>query len=254
MRDDSLIPYNVLPGSPVLRTLTLDRQINWFEESIQRWIFKPAKRLLETGDINVDYAVLAILNAVPELLAKCQGYEQAYQFETFVGKRPGISAYLYTKGIEYIFPHRGNNVFDDQELFNDLIYGKMRCGLAHFAFVGERILLSRGNGNFNSVVIDAIDVGHLPHMTYFPQPCLLTIDVPVWYSQMEERVDAYIRDLRNHDNDSLRLKFSERITKSDTPQNGEKSGCVCGPKRFCVNCAEAKFPATYIYGGVAQGA
>ena len=246
MRDESWNPYNVLPGSPLLRTLTLDRQINWFEESMQRWIFKPAKLLLDTADIDADYAVLAILNAVPELLAKCQGYEQTYQSATFTGKPPGLSAYLYRKGIEYVFPERGDNVFDEDELFDDLIYGKLRCGLAHFAFVGERILLSRGTGNFHSVVIDAVDSGHLPNMTYFPQPCLLTVDVPVWYERMKKRVSDYISDLRNETSVDLRCNFSERITRSDVPRKDTATGCVCGPTRFCINCAEMKFPATHI--------
>ena len=50
MKNDDRIPYNVLPGSPLLRTMTLDQQIDWFEESTQKWIFEPAKLLLKQGD------------------------------------------------------------------------------------------------------------------------------------------------------------------------------------------------------------
>jgi len=56
MSNDSLVPYKLLPGSPILRTLTLDQQVNWFEESLQKWIFEPAKLLLDTGNESVDFA------------------------------------------------------------------------------------------------------------------------------------------------------------------------------------------------------
>ena len=91
--------------------------------------------------------MLAILNAVPEMLAKCQGYEQKHTEEPFAGKTPRLSAYLYRKGIEYIFPQRHGNVFSDEELIDEMIYGNLRSGLAHFAFVSERILLSAANNS-----------------------------------------------------------------------------------------------------------
>jgi len=34
----------------------LDQQVNWFEESLQKWIFEPAKLLLDTGNESVDFA------------------------------------------------------------------------------------------------------------------------------------------------------------------------------------------------------
>ena len=104
MTENDMIPYDLLPGSPILRTLTLEQQIKWFEESLQRRIFRPAKLMLDTGDENIDFAVLAILIAVPEMLAQLQGHE-------------GVSSTKrYRKGIEYIFPHRGHNVFSDERL------------------------------------------------------------------------------------------------------------------------------------------
>ena len=64
-----------------------------------------------------------------------------------------LSTYLYRRGIEYIFPDRKNNVFEDEELIVDVIYGKLRCGLAHFAFAVERIPLSRNDENLCRVLI-----------------------------------------------------------------------------------------------------
>ena len=248
MNEDSLIPYNLLPGSPIIRTLTLDQQVYWFEESLQRWIFEPAKLLLDTGNEDVDFAVLGILNAVPEMLAKCQGYEKKYSVESFSGKKPRKSVYLYRNGIEYIFPDRDHNVFDGEELIDDLIYGKLRCGLAHFAFAGERIQLSRDDQNLSSVGIDCFDLGHIPEWSYCPPPLLLSLNVPDWYNQTEKRVGDYISDLRDKTNDDLRTKFSERITQGDAPRKGSSAGCVCGKKQFCDVCASVKFPASHIDG------
>ena len=246
MKDGSLIPNNLLPGSPILKTFTMNQQIYWFEDSLRRWIFKPAKLLLDTGISDVDFAVLGILNAVPELLAKCQGYEKTYINETFVGKNPGISEYLYRKGIEYIFPDRDDNVFEDEELIVDLIYGTLRCGLAHFAFASERIFLSRADKNLSSIGIDYVDVGTMPGWTYFPPSLLILINVPEWYKQTEMRIGNYISDLRDPTNDDLRSKFSERITRGDTPRKGEPTGCMCHGNQFCVTCALEKFPNSHI--------
>lgn len=264
MTDNNLTPYNLLPGSPLLRTLTLDQQIYWFEESLQKWIFEPAKLLLDTGNKSVDFAVLGILNAVPEMLAKCQGHEQTFQqvlaqwnankqlanakstAQLKNQKKPKLSSFLYRKGIEYIFPDREDNIFDDDELIDELIYGKLRCGLAHFGFVGEKILLTRGQGNLCSILIDAVNMGHMPGWTYLPPSCLLSIDVPVWYEQIEKRMGDYIRDLQNSANRDIRSRFSERITRSDVPRQGTPTDCMCSNTRLCERCADKKFPASHV--------
>ena len=234
MTENGSFPYDLLPGSPILRTLTLEQQIEWFEESLQRRIFRPAKLMLDTGDENVDSAVLAILIAVPEMLAQLQDPNEK------------SSTKRYRKGIEYIFPQRAHNVFDDEKLIRELIYGTLRCGLAHFALASESIFLSREDENLSSIVISYVDIGIKPGWTYSPPSPLLTINVPEWYAQTEKRVGDYISDLRNPTNDDLRSKFSERITRGDAPRKDAPTGCVCAPKCICMHCASKKFPATHL--------
>ena len=227
---------------------------------MRRWIFEPAKLLLDTGNESVDFAVLGILNAVPEMLAKCQGHEQSFQkavdqwnankqsstekSSSDKKKKPMLSTYLYRRGIEYIFPDRKNNVFEDEELIVDLIYGKLRCGLAHFAFAGERILLSRNDENLCSVLIDDVHSGHMPGWSYRP-PLLLSVNMPEWYNQTEKCVGEYINRLRDTKTDGDRRIFSDRITRGEGRRKGSSPGCMCGKKQFCVVCASVKFPASH---------
>ena len=221
----------------------MEQQIDWFEDSLQKWVFKPAKLLLDTENEDNDYAILAILNAVPEMLAKCQGYEKTYNSETFCGNRPGLTEYLYRKGIEFIFPDRDHNVYEDDELIVKLIYGKLRCGLAHFAFADERILLSRDYKNLCSIVIDKVDISYEPEWVYMPPNPLLSVNVLEWYEQTKKRVNDYLNELRDDSNKDLRKNFQKQIILgSGGQQKNMNPECVCGPKGFCFRCAAVKRP------------
>ena len=247
MTENDVLTYNILPLSPMLRAMTFDQQIDWFEDGLHKWVFQPARVLLDIGDESFDFAVLGILNAVPEMLAKCQGYEAVHQTKSFSGKKPGLSEYLYRKGIEYIFPNRDDNAFEDEVLIVELSYGKLRSGLAHFAFVGEKIYLARDKGNLSSVVISRVDLSHMPGWIYKPPAFLLSVNVPEWYAQTKKRVDDYVKDLRDPANADLRCKFSERITRGDALRKGAQTGCVCATKqRYCMHCASTKFPASHL--------
>lgn len=243
--------YDVWPGSPVLRTFTLEEQIDWFEGILQKHIFKPAQILLETNNKDFDLAVLAILNAVPEMLAKCQGYEEMYNKERLSDEKPTNeqckkpirrTAYLYRKGIEYIFPDRDHNIFDDEKLVEELIYGKLRSGLAHSAFAGEKIQLLRDYKNLASVVIDGVPCKS--EWVYWPPNSfsLLSINVPEWYKQTKKRVNDYLNELRDDSNKDLRKNFQKQIILGSEQQKDTTTNCLCGPKGFCFQCAAVKFP------------
>lgn len=241
--------YDVWPGSPVLRTFTLEEQIDWFEGILQKHIFKPAQILLETNNEDFDLAVLAILNAVPEMLAKCQGYEEMYNKEwpsnkkPVSGKKPTLPAYLYRKGIEYIFPNRPRNiVFTDKEFFDELTYGKLRSGLAHSAFAGEKIRLLRDGENLYSIGIDRVKIQRKPEWIYRPPNPLLSINVPEWYKQTKKRVNDYLNELRDDSNKALRKNFQKQIILGSGRQKDTVANCLCGPKGLCFRCAAVKFP------------
>lgn len=193
-----LIP---VPGSSSLGNLSLDKQITWFEDSLQRWTFNPALLLLKTENPDVDFAVLTILNSIPEMLAKYQGFEKSY-----TAKASGLTAYLYRKGIEYIFPDRDHNVFTDEVMIEKLMYGKLRSKIAHTVFTGERIVLTRQYPNLSSL--------QLPKGTKE----VLSVNVPEWYEQTKKQVDSYIDDLRKFDDptkNGLRQNFSDGLTSGN---------------------------------------
>ena len=244
-KERSMEKFYILPHSPILRTATLDQQIYWFEKSLQKWIFEPAKLLLDTGDESFDIAILSILNAVPELLAKCQGYEKTYINESIESKRPSKSEYLYGKGIEYIFKDLGENVFTDDELIK-LLYVNLRCELAHFAYIGEKIYLTRNKENLSSFIIK-IPLDHIPGgWTYHPSPPLVSINVLQWFSKTNKRVGDYINDLQNPANADCRLTFSEHITCINSLKDNSSTGCICNDTQLCVNCALEKFPDSHL--------
>ncbi len=165
----------------------------------------------------------------------------------FCRGEPWLALFRFaTKPREFCFPNRDDNVFDDDELIDDLIYGKLRCGLAHFAFVGERILLTRGQGNLCSILISKVNMGHMRGWTYFPPSCLLSVDVLIWYEQIEKRMRDYICDLRNSSNKSMRSTFSERITRNDVRPSGTATGCMCNNTKLCEHCVDLKFPALHV--------
>lgn len=249
---DSKFKYDVWPGSTVLRTFTLEEQIDWFESILQKQVFEPAQILLEAKNEDFDLAVLTILNAVPEMLAKCQGYEEMYNEEWPSNKKPVSDekpkpptrkAYLYRKGIEYIFPNRPRNiVFTDKELFDKLIYGKLRSGLAHSIFADERIRLLRNRENLCSVVISEVEIQRKPEWIYRPPTPLLSINVPEWYKQTKNRVNDYLNELRDDSNKVLRKNFQKQIILGGEQQKDTAEDCVCPQKIFCFQCAAVKFP------------
>lgn len=247
---DSKFKYDVWPGSPILRMFTLEGQIDWFDGILQKQIFKPAQTLLEANNEDFDLAVLAILNAVPEMLAKCQGYEEMYNKEwpsdkepvsDEKPKKPTQKAYLYRKGIEYIFPNRPRNiVLTEKEFFDELIYGKLRSGLAHSVFAGEKIRLARDGKHLYSVGIDGVPCKS--EWVYRPPSRLLSINVPEWYKQTKKRVNDYLNELRDDSNKDLRKNFQKQIILGSEQQKDTTTNCLCGSKRFCFQCAAVKFP------------
>ena len=233
---DSKFKYDVWPGSTVLRIFTLEEQIDWFEGILQKQVFEPAQILLEANNEDFDLAVLTILNAVPEMLAKCQGYE-------------GRKVYLYRKGIEYIFPDwPRDTVFTEKKLFDELIYGKLRSGLAHSIFADERIRLLRDRENLCSIVISEVKIQRKPEWIYRPPTPLLSINVPEWYKQTKKRVNDYLNELRDDSelredsNKVLRKNFQKQIILGGEQQKDTAKGCVCPQKIFCFRCAAVKFP------------
>jgi len=178
-----------------LKIEDMDKLIDCFKDRVDRWIFKPAEILLEQKleekpeekDPDVDFAILAILNAVPEMLAQyLQGHNKR-------GKP------VYKKGLQYIFPQL--KAYQHKKLIMNLLFGSLRSKIAHVGLTNPPILLERK-------IKDAIIPCHGRE-----NKIVVIINVPEWYDQTKKRVNDYICKLRNESNTDLRCKFRKRITQ-----------------------------------------
>ena len=95
------------------------------------------------------------------------------------------------------------------------MYGKLRSGIAHTAFTGERVVLTRQHPNLSGLLMEPVKTqGWPPKGTKE----VLSVNVPEWYEQTKKRVDDYINDLRKFDDptkDELRQNFSGRLTRGN---------------------------------------
>ncbi len=187
-----------------LKIKDMDELIDCFEDRVCRWILKPARVLLKQNtpcgekDPDVDFAVLAILNAVPEMLAQFQGCEEDYK-----DNKKHLKKYLYEQGLQYIFPKLKNNKYKKRIMKR--LYGSLRNAISHMGLTSPPILLERKTkdpitlccGRANKLVV--------------------IINVPKWYKQTKKRIKNYICELRDPDpsKDDLRRKFRERMERSN---------------------------------------
>ncbi len=177
-----------------LKIKDMDELIDCFEDRVCRWILKPARVLLKQNtpcgekDPDVDFAVLAILNAVPEMLAQYKGYQN----------KP--KDYQYKQGILYIFPKLKNHTHQ-KKIVKELLYGKLRSGIAHMALTDVGIILNRDT----KAPITAC-YGRKKKL-------VVIINVPKWYKQTKKRIKNYICELRDESNKKLRCEFRKRMTQ-----------------------------------------
>lgn len=178
------LPMVSVLGSPGLANLCLHEQINYFEDRVKRWILKPCTVLLDADNPDWDFAVLTILNAIPEMLAQYRGCE-------------GNKLDLYRQGFKYIFGK-------EPDFIPDHLYGKLRSAIAHTSQTGEGITVSRERQNLAWPIC------------YRQGLYTVVINVPEWYTKTKERLVDYIKELRDFedsDKDELRAAFSQRIVK-----------------------------------------
>ena len=109
-------------GHEVFQNIETSALIDCLEYYMCIWLKKPIRLLCKDPDL--DFAVLAILNAVPEFLDKMR---------FLVKDQPDIRI---KRGLEYIF---GN---ENKEIVNYL-YGRLRNEIAHSYFTREGIRISR---------------------------------------------------------------------------------------------------------------
>ena len=211
-----------------LQIQDIDKLIDCFEDRMCIWFLKPAEILLETKradgkeDPDVDFAVLAILNAVPEMLAQFQGcykgnrkWRKAWLWRflnprlqdivvSYIQKfRPsqGDKKYLYEQGLQYIFPWLKND--KHKKSIMKRLYGKLRNAIAHMGLTSTGIILERG-------IKDPIML-----CQGRDSKLVVIINVLKWHEQIKTRINDYICELRDPSNNDLRQKFRKRMETSN---------------------------------------
>ena len=113
-------------GHEVFQKIETSELIDCLEYYVCIWLKKPIRLLCKDPDL--DFAILAILNAVPEFLDKMR--------HLLIKDQPDKPKIRIKRGLEYIF---GN---ENKEIVNYL-YERLRNEIAHSYFTREGIRISR---------------------------------------------------------------------------------------------------------------
>lgn len=157
--------YGYVPvfGDPNLVEVFDDIElVDFFEHGIRLWIAKPLSILRQSAGIDPDFgfAIIMVINAIPEFLGKIQGYPEKKQYE---------------KGIEYIL---GKGV--DGEI-KECLRQKLRNSIAHNLFTRENIILNLR--------------GHKP-VQYNPDGTAIIINPIALSNAFLNAIHKYIEELR----------------------------------------------------------
>ena len=193
-------PYSthiLIPGSPLYARLSIDKQIDFFEYCVRHTILAPVEALLEKQEPLFDLAVLAVLNAIPEMLAQYQGA---------TGDKPA----LYKHGLQYIFQDTlEKTITNVGEEIEKLLYINLRSAVAHSFFTGERVKISPGDPNLTAFLYEFPEKDPTTHL---PRGLLVnSINAREWYGKIKNALISYIADLRDESKIDLRNKFQQRI-------------------------------------------
>lgn len=161
--------------------LDVNQQILLFEKRVHTWILDYAKMLLNEN--NAGFAILIILNAIPEMLAQFRGHV-------------GSVEELYREGLLYIFPEiQGEH---EDFIINEL-YSHKRNAIAHMGFTSSNIILN----------------GQHPNLTLcnLNENTFIILNPVEWYNQVNKMFEQYIIELKDNSNKELRDKFAERMKR-----------------------------------------
>ncbi len=169
------------PNGP--SNLSMDELINAFENSYLQWILRFADHIIDTNGSG--FAVLTLMNAYPEMIAQLHGIS---------GKKPD----LFQQGMLMIFPELKAN--KDEGVICTHLYSYLRNGLAHMSLTGFNIILTESIPN---PLTPGEYMGSLA----------IAINPRAWLNRIKSHFNLYISELRNEENEVLRMKFVKRMSE-----------------------------------------
>jgi hypothetical protein len=162
--------------------MTLENKIDVFADRIDGWQIGIAKKILQHEIKDSDFALMQIVLCYFEMLGK---YLAGYLHND-------RSTAHFKKGLKASFPEIG----DDEEAFLDTFYDSVRNGLYHVGMTKINVMLNcDGPGSIG----------------YNAERRLLVICPARLVEDIDIRFRAYLAELRNPSNTSLRRNFEARF-------------------------------------------
>ena len=116
-------------GSEVFQQLDMSELIDCFEYYVCIWLKKPITILRKYDDPDLDFAILSIINSIPEFFDKVRFPHQCSP-EVLSSKQ------RIKRSLKFFFPEANRKTIK-------LLYGKVRNSLAHSGFTREQVNISR---------------------------------------------------------------------------------------------------------------
>lgn len=171
-------------------TQDLEQQIQIFHNRVRVWILNHAAMLINENDAG--FAVLAILNSVPEMLAQFQGFKDRHGK---TGNDDGvIKGDLYKQGLIYLF-HEIQGEYQDHIL--RILWNNKRNAIAHMGLTSEGVILN----------------GDLPNLTLckINEELAIVVNPKEWCQRIETKIEEYVNKLLDKSNTELRDNFRARF-------------------------------------------
>jgi hypothetical protein len=165
--------------------MSLDQKIEVFADRVKGWQLDMAQ-LCANGSPHSGFAVLHIVFSYFEMVAKFQaGYTQVGDCEKY-----------FKEGVYSVFPELHNHPSGVGDKVLDSLYEDVRCALYHSGITAPHIVLT---GDVDAPIAWSSDGKQV------------TINPHKLVPGLQQHFRSYIRQLRDHKNDTLRRNFETRF-------------------------------------------
>lgn len=177
-----------------LETASIDDRVAVFEDRVRGYFTTPSRLLANIYENSIMIVLLAVLSSI-ELLEVLHRGESSR----------GHSQDFFNSGFRRVFnpqppPDITDEVFETHlQRMLDEVYIQVRCGLMHVGTTRSKVLISKDLQAPAAIRYNATQ-DRAESITINPNRSLIALDV---------FVSEYCRDLRDHGNEELRMKFDQ---------------------------------------------